>query len=154
MALRLRYLAALALLPLIPSCTVALAKSHAEKPNLFAGTPREQVIAKLGKPVKSSSYPKPLRIRDLPERAGKPKMHQGPAYKIAAHKDEFLVRGWYGGGWTKMDSLSVSSASTGFLLEPLTSTAALAERSRLASQQHKVRAWYGPDYRLVYSEWD
>lgn len=150
----LRVFALLAAGPLLPSCTSALARSHAEKPHLFEGTPREQVIAELGKPLKSSSYPQPLRVRDLPERAGKPKMHQGPAYKLAAHKDEFIVRGWYGGGWTKMDTLSIASASTLFLLEPFTSSAALAERSRLSAEKHHVRVWYGPDYRLVHSEWD
>lgn len=147
-------LASLTILPLLPSCTAALAQSHAEKPNLFEGTPREQVIAQLGKPVKSSSYPKPLRVRDLPEQAGRPKMNHGPAYKLAAHKDEFIVRGWYGGGWSKMDSLSVASGSTLFLLEPFTSSAALVERSRLSAEEHHVSVWYGTDYRLVHSEWN
>jgi hypothetical protein len=154
MQLPLRLLALLTAIPLLPSCTAALAQSHAEKPNLFEGTPREQVIAQLGKPVKSSSYPKPLRVRDLPDFAGKPRMNHGPAYKLAAHKDEFEVRGWYGGSWTKMDSLSVASGSTLFLLEPFTSSAALVERSRLSSEKHHVTVWYGSDYRLVHSDWN
>jgi hypothetical protein len=150
----LRFLVLLAAVPLLPSCTMALAKTNSERPGFEEGTPREEVRAKLGQPVKSSSYPEPLRVRDLPELAGRPRMNHGPAYKLAAHKDEFVVRGWYGGGWSKIDTLSMTSASTLFLLEPLTASAALVERSRLASQQHHVTVWYGPGYRFVHSEWD
>jgi len=129
---------------------MAIAKGGKERPYFSDSATREQVIAKLGKPVRTEVFPKPVPLRRAPGMGNGVK--DATDEKLVSQRDMFELRGWYKRGMTEADVVAIRSASTLWLLEPFMTVAALGEVARESKEPIPVTVYYSPGGQVVYTK--